>query len=335
MSLYKRCGTWHYDITLDGKRLRGSTHQRDQYLAKLVLNDKMAEARKRGVDALLRKPPVLKEFAVEFAQWVQDTQSIEPHTRRYYRRGIEMLLETSLAKLRMDRISNHECETVHFPGGPYNANVAIRTLRRMFGKAFELNRIPAVPTIHTRKEIARSIAMSQADAAAIAAHMTGDAKDAFQVLRATGMRPDEAFRMRWEYFHFDQGFYQNPTGKTKSARRAVPLLFDAIPILQRRRVEQGMPFGGWVFPATTVSGHIIDIGVEFRKARDKAGFGKGMVLYTARHGLATQLADVASLKVVMDVLGHTNPSTAMRYQHPNTADLQAKLDAVPITGRVQ
>lgn len=334
MSLSKRGDTWHYDITLDGKRLRGSTGQRDEYLAKLFLNDKMAEGRKRGVDALLRKPPVLKDFAVEFTAWVENTQSIEPRTKRYYRDGAKMLLKTCLAEFRMDRISNHDCETIKFPGGPYNANCALRTLRRMFGKALELNRIPSMVRIKDRKEWPRSIAMSQADAAAIAVHMTGDAKDIFQILRFTGMRPKECFQMRWEYIQFDQGFYQNPRGKCMSARRPVPLLFDAVPILRRRHMEQGMPAEGWVFPGKSPTGHKTTIDRAFTSARDAAGLPKGMVLYTARHGLATQIADVASLKTVMEVLGHSNSSTAMRYQHPDISDLQSKLDAVPV-GRIQ
>lgn len=334
MSLYKRNSIWHYDVTLDGKRIRGSTKQRDEYLASLFLNDKMAEARKRGVDAILRKPPVLKDFAVEFRQWIENTQSIEPGTRKFYNHGLGMILKTPLVNLRMDRISNHECETIIFTGGSYHANCALRTLRRMFGKAHELKRIPEVPKISTRKEWPRSIAMSQADASAIAAHMTGNARDIFQLLRATGMRPKECFHMRWEYVRFDQGYYQNPKGKRPSARRAIPLLFDSLPILQRRHTEQGLPAEGWIFPGDSAGGHMITIQKAFTAARKAAGRPSGMCLYTARHGMMTDLAAVLPLSEVMKIGGHSDSKTAMGYQHSHTSDLQAKLDGA-VTGRVQ
>ena len=54
----------------------------------------------------------------------------------------------------------------------------------------------------------------------------------------------------------------------------------------------------------------------------------------ARHGVATELAAVLSTKELMNVLGHSDPATAMRYQHPKTGNLQVRLDAVQ-KGRLQ
>ena len=47
-----------------------------------------------------------------------------------------------------------------------------------------------------------------------------------------------------------------------------------------------------------------------------------MVLYTGRHGAGTELAKITSLKQVMDILGHTQTKTAMRYQHQEVEELQ-------------
>lgn len=337
MSLYKRNGTYWYDFTIDGNRMRKSTKQTDRYLAGLVMNDEISKARTQGVDAVVRKSPVLSEFSVQFLQWVEDAHSIEPETRRYYRNGWRLLKETKLAEKRMDKIANHDCETITFPGGNSNANTALRTLRRMFAKAKELKQFFGdLPEIGLRKEWGRSIAMSIADASSIAAKMEeGNARDAFLVIRGTGMRPKECFGLRWENFRWDALYYQNPNGKTKASRRAIPLLGESAVVLNRRHIAHGSPVEGWVFPAGSQTGHMMSIHKAFTRARKAAGLPSAMVLYTARHGAGTDLANVTSLKETMDILGHGDTQTAMRYQHPSTSNLKEKLEAAQVTGRVQ
>ena len=135
--------------------------------------------------------------------------------------------------------------------------------------------------------------------------------------------------MGWQYFIWEQSCYRNPAGKSKSARRTVLLLHDSLAILKRRHLEQGMPASGWVFSSkSAASGHVVTILEPFNRARDKAGLPKELVLYTARHGFATELAQYLTTEQLMQVLGHSNPRVAMSYQHSETADIQSRLDAV-------
>jgi len=153
----------------------------------------------------------------------------------------------------------------------------------------------------------KAVAMSMEDADQIVVHMKGDPRDAFETARGTGMRPKEVFSMRWEYFVWAQLYYHNPKGKTKSARRVVPLLGKSFEILQRRHLAAGSPKEGWVFPsAKAKSGHTMSIAKAYTKARKAAGLPDAMVLYTARHGVGTDLGGVVSLKTVMEVLGHSD-----------------------------
>jgi len=85
----------------------------------------------------------------------------------------------------------------------------------------------------------------------IAARMKGDPRDAFLVLRATGMRPEECFRMRWEFFSWESLLYRNPEGKTRASQRPIPLLGDSLDVLRGRWLQQGQPREGWVFPGKT------------------------------------------------------------------------------------
>jgi integrase len=50
----------------------------------------------------------------------------------------------------------------------------------------------------------------------------------------TGMRPEEVFRMRVENLDFKRKTIFNPYGKTKAARRTIPMTHDALSLLRPR-----------------------------------------------------------------------------------------------------
>ena len=270
----------------------------------------------------------LRQFTPEFLSWVDHTHTLEPKSQDYYHHGVDLLLKSHLSEIRLDRVTNHICETVSFPGGAANANTALRTLRRLLAKAREMEVIAAVPKIKLRKEWGRSIAMSRADAALIALHMTGAPRDAFQILRATGMRPKECFSLRWEFVDWSRAVYSNPKGKTPSARRSIPLLHESLTVLQRRHSEANSPREGWVFPSFSETGHMRSIQQAYTKARDAAGLPNKMVLYCARHGFGTEVGSLISLRGLMDIMGHSSVATSLRYQHPTVEDLVAKLSQI-------
>jgi integrase len=143
-----------------------------------------------------------------------------------------------------------------------------------------------LPKIKMRTVWGRSLKMSNSDATLIASKMKegSDPKDVLIILRGTGMRPSECYSMRWELVNWEGLYYQNPHGKTKTAKRSVPLLDQAIPVLKRRHLAQGMPREGWVFPSDAKGGHILNISKAFREARKAAGLPNNLVLYTSRHG---------------------------------------------------
>jgi integrase len=334
MPLYRRKpnGVYYFSITdpQTGKRTRGSTKQKKRYLAQLVLDEKRQQAKTSGVASLTHRTPTLTAFSVDFLKWVEDTNSIQASTKKFYQHGWKLLSTTKLAGMKLDAIAEHDCDTTAFPGGPWHANQALRTLRRILSLAKEMKRIYgeslAVPL---RNEVRRSAAMTFSDASLIAAKMpTGDAKDAFLVIRGTGMRPGEVFCMSWDNVKWETAQYQNPRGKTKSARRPVPLLNDSLSVLRRRHLAEGMPREGWVFPSDSVSGHMTTIAKAFTKARDAAGVPKIYVLYSSRHGAMTDLARVVPLSEVMNIGGHSDARTAIGYQHSETPKLQEKLDAL-------
>jgi len=338
--LYRKKGSpfWYFTLRSTVNGVAGITKETRKVRAQEVLDEKRLKARDHGVVALNRKAPTLAEYSVEFLRWVEDySRSIRPQTKRFYRHGCGLLLKAKrLADIKLDAITNSDCETATFPGGDCHANQALRTLRRMMSLAKEARLMfGELPKIRTRKVWPRSVAMSLADSELIAAKMTGDARDVFRTLRGTGMRPSECYAMRWEFLSLDRGEYKNPHGKTTTARRSCPLLHDSLATLQRRHLAQGMPREGWVFPSESVNGHVVAIGKAFRAAREAAELPSTLVLYTARHGVGTELVAIVSLKEVMDLLGHSDARTALGYQHPQVAtNLHARVDEARTNGRV-
>src|ERR1017187_6094308 len=157
MSLYKRGGIWHYAFTVKGKRFRGSTDESNKYLAGLVEGNKFKAARAGWVNALRGACPTLLEYGgAAFAKWIEATCSIELKTKKCYQNGWRLLQATKLAAMKLDAITNRECEVATFAGGPSSANQALRTLRRMLTMAKEDGRIQDIPAIKLRKEWPRS-----------------------------------------------------------------------------------------------------------------------------------------------------------------------------------
>jgi integrase len=72
------------------------------------------------------------------------------------------------------------------------------------------------------------------------------------------MRPGEAYRLRWEHVLLNGagGLIQIADGKTKAARRFLPMVPEVYAVLRARRTEQGDQATGWVFPTGAASGHI-------------------------------------------------------------------------------
>ena len=67
-------------------------------------------------------------------------------------------------------------------------------------------------------------------------------RDVATLMLETGMRPEEVYRIQPENVNLAGGFLFNPFGKTKAARRRVPLTTAARSVLARRMDGPGSAF---------------------------------------------------------------------------------------------
>jgi integrase len=308
-----------------GRRHRGSTHQSAESRARKIESKLIAEVEKRGTSAVLRRAPLLSDFSPRFLNWVDQARGLAPKTRRYYRIGWVNIGRTPLLGMTLDRLTAEEVDSLALAGSPSYVNQALRTLRRLLGKAVEWGVIAVAPKIKLLREQGREQTIDPDTEAKLLAVCRQPMKDVLIIIQDTGMRPEEVFRTRIENIDWDRRMIFNPHGKTSASRRRVPIserMFDLLMLRCAGRQQ------GWLFPSSkAASGHLTTVAKQFREARRQAGLPESLVLYCARHTFGTAAYEATgNLAVVMKVMGHTDVRTSMRYQHPGLESIREAID---------
>ena len=117
-------------------------------------------------------------------------------------------------------------------------------------------------------------------------------------------------------------------GKTKAARRVLPMMPDVFRSLKSRHESQGCPSTGWVFPTKAKSGHLGWFGYRGQHVRalkaiakaHKADPSRPMVAafepYCLRHTALTWIAPHTDPFTLAKIAGHSSITMTMRYCHP-------------------
>jgi integrase len=323
--LYRRSKIWHYDFTVGGKRHRGSTRQATESKARKVESKLISRAEERGPSAVLRRAPLLADFAPRFLNWVDQAPNLAPKTRRYYRVGWLVLCRTPLMAMALDNINTEEVDSLSLAGSPSYVNQALRTLRRLLGKAEEWKVIATAPKIRLAKEIGREQTIDPETESKLLMIATQPLKDVLIIMQDTGLRPEEVFRIRIENIDWTRRVIFNPSGKTRASRRHVLISEHMSELLMLRC---GGKTEGWLFPSKRAAeAHLTTVARQFRKARRAAGLPDSLVLYCARHTFGTAVYEATgNLALVMKAMGHSHVRTAMRYQHPALDSLREVID---------
>jgi integrase len=323
MALFKRGGIYHYHFWVSSMRYRGSTKKTNLAAARRFEALLIAQAEEKGDIVLRKRSPLLRDFKARFFEWVEGNTTLKQKTKDYYGNGWRLLEETDVAAMRLNAITRDDADRLTFPGGPSNHNNALRTLRRMLGKAEEWNIIKAAPKIKLMQEHARERVIDAHIEAKLLPFCKQPLRDVLMIMRDSGMRNQkEVFTMRWEHVDWANNRYFVYDSKSPKGRRFVPISPRVRLALLARYSEQKE---GWVFPSKRARcGHLTTMAKQFEKARKDAGLPKDLVLYCARHGFGTEMYRATkNLFAVMNVMGHTAVSTTMKYQHQNIDEVAA------------
>jgi integrase len=214
---------WYYDFTLAGDRYRGSTKEKTKNAAQAYEAALRTRISERGPSARPKKAPQFREFVPAFRGFIKHHTGLSPKSKAYYEDGIGLLLNSSVASMRLDHIKKSHIQTLQLPGSASWQNCAVRTLRRMLAIAKEWGLLWEVPTVPLLEQRQRRDVFDQEVEIQIAAKARQPLQDVFVTMMDTGCRPGEVLALRWEDILWDLGVIFVRRGKTKKSIRYVPM----------------------------------------------------------------------------------------------------------------
>jgi integrase len=331
VSVYKRGKFWWYRFVWRRGLIAESTKQSNKTVAqnqerahRLRLSNNELDIRKK------KQAPTLSEyFHRTVLPWAESQFTKKPKSHKWYRDNAKVLLGFEpLASARLDEIGKQLVDDFKAwrqrqNVGVHTVNSSLRVLRAVLHRAtLERLRAPLVKGEITILAGAKSRerVVSPAEEKAYLAACTEPLKTIATVLVDTGLRPEECFRLKWEFVTFtkDGGRIFNEHGKSKAARRSVSMTKRVRGILFQRWSAAGEPTDGWVFPAQKATvGHVVPNTIyQPHLEALKASGVQPFVLYSLRHSFLTRLGQSGcSLWTLAKIAGHSDLNVSKHYVH--------------------
>jgi integrase len=341
--VYRRGRIAWYKFMWKGKTIRESTKQSNLKVARSMEAAHRTSLAKGEVGIRERKPaPTLAQFIEQrFEPWAKaNFEKTSPKTWfDWYRVGLRAITgHKQLAERRLDEITS---ETIAgFAASrqvvgrqPSTINSSLRVLRRVFRMAIEWGELESPPSIKMLPgERHRERVISAEEEACYLAAASEPLASVATILVDTGLRPEEAFRLRWESITWTSGRHGTllvTHGKTAAARRVLPMTPRVRKVLEKAWESAAKPSEGWVWPASTRSGHIepsslrkqhakvfVTLAEEAKKDNGKAI--RKFILYSLRHTFLTRLgAAGCDPWTLARIAGHGSIGISARYVHPS------------------
>ena len=231
---------------------------------------------------------------------------------------------------RLDRLHRRDIErwfddySKTAPGG---ANHALSLLRQIMNAAVATGPIPANPTHgirrNSRPKLTRFLSAGEIDRLLRTLERLVEARpsrrqqaDVIRMLLLTGCRRGEILKLEWSEVDGDK----LRLAKAKTGPRTVWLNEAARAIVDRQpRVGSRYVFPSPEGPAKPLS-HALPL---WYRARKEAGI-EDVRLHDLRHTVASQaVARGIALSTVAKMLGHSDPTTTLRYAHVSDRDVEA------------
>jgi integrase len=330
MELYKQAGSAFYtaDFTVHGRRVRKSTKQNTRAKAGEVAAEFLRQALQGEVPIRKAPMPTLLQFAEsQFLPLNEGNSRITENTKRCYRFGVQLLRSQKIAGMRLGDIRPVHIDTIQTPGGPSTANTLLRTLRRIFHVAQDLDLLGRIPRFTLRKEKKRERLVDPSVEAKVRSVIErskrrGCLNAGLTLMLDCGMRPVEVANLRIEDVSLELGSLYVSRSKTEAGKRHIPMTDR---VKEALFVEIGQRTAGWLFPSQRHAGQPITsqaFTVAWRKAARKAGVSDDLDLYSARHTFGTDLMTATKNPfLVSKLMGHSSPSITARYMHHEASEV--------------
>jgi integrase len=332
MAIYKRGTIYWYKFQFNGKLVRESTKQGNDKVARQMEAAHRTSLAKGEVGIReKKKAPSFDEFAEkQFLPWAESTFSAKRKTWLYYRNGIRRLKGYApLVSLSLDdaklgeKVSGYIAHRQAKGLQVASINRELQVLRRLLHLAVEWGFVEQAPKIRMLSgEQHREFVLSREEEAKYLATAPEPLASVATVLSDTGMRPEECYRLRWEYVTWVNGRHGSlfvTHGKTAAARRLLPMTPRVRSLLETRWNAQGRPREGYVWSAPSKSGHMEPSSLKKQHAKAlRLSKVRPFVLYSLRHTFLSRLgASGCNVWTLARIAGHSSIAISARYVHPS------------------
>jgi integrase len=243
-----------YHFLFNGEHVQKSTKQGNPRTARQMKAACRTALAKGEVGIIApRTAPLFSELAKRFLAHVETRHENKPQTVVFYTAKLNRLLSYEpLRGVRADRIDEGLIENYvvarRASVGPATVNRELATLRRILRLTYEWKEIQRVPCIRLLNgERTRDFVLSRKQEQMYLAACPQPLQDIAVLMLETGLRIGEALNLEWTDVILEPikgsrfGFLRVREGKSKNARRVVPLTDRASTMLMGRLPRQNGP----------------------------------------------------------------------------------------------
>ena len=367
MKLFKQRNgkTWSMRFVFEGQRIEQTTGHTNLRKAEAYAEALRTRLRNEGVGILEKKPvPNFKRAMSDFLEWSESRQKKSTASR--YETASKALIGYFGKVQHIDRITKPQIEKfITWRKSQYGAprgvkpksgrskqtkkkkisnatvNRELACLKKMFSNlvadgVLTTNPVKLVKFLQEDSEPGRVLNREEERLYLIAASQP--LQDYATILVETGLRPEELCKLTVldVFLKVDRPYLLVKEGKTKSARRTVPLSKRATNVLAKR-VAQAK--GKYIFAGSRGGKDPNKPAVKFNNAHygtlkrskidnvNRSGADGVCTLYSFRHTFATRFLErrPGDLLTLAALLGHSSLRMVMRYAHPSD---EHKFDAI-------
>ncbi len=350
MAIYKRGDVWWMDFRFEGKHVQKSTKLKNKREAEAYERAFRTQLAKGEVG--LKKKPELPGFdtaMADFLAFAEVEHRSKPNTVRSYK-GTSRSLVGFFKSTRIDKIDAAAVEKFKQwrgaqktkprsepkkkkanrkwkpkPLAPATINRELALLKVFFNYFIRKDVLWANPVSRVKllkEDTTHLRVVSYEEENRYLAEASQPLIDFASVMIDTGMRPAEVAAIHKKDLFLDQGYLYIPEGKTKAAKRRIPLTTRATVILMNRAKATKT---GYLFATDETDAPITTLKTGHGATIRRSGVAH-FRLYDLRHTFATRfLESGGDLVTLQAILGHSSIHMVTRYAHPTDVH---KFDAI-------
>jgi integrase len=351
MSIFKRGNVYWYHFLFNGEHIQKSTKQGNPRTARQIEAARRTALAKGEVGIEERKTaPMFSAVAQRFLEHVEARHENKPQTVQFYAAKLNRLLEYQpFAGARIDRIDEGIIEGYvvarRASVGPATVNRELATLRRMLRLAHEWREIQRVPRIRLLTgERVRDFVLSRKQEEIYLAACPQPLNDIAVLMLESGLRIGEALHLEWSDVTLVPvngarfGFLRVREGKSKNARRIIPLTDRAAAMLSIRLKSRASQYvfanrDGKPYLGTSINHLHRDACAPKIDGKRQVLFPADFVLHSLRHTMLTRLGESGvDAFTIMRIAGHSSIVVSQRYIHPTPEAVERAFERLQLSG---